>query len=85
MPQRLGEQALGGNLVLEVERGRVDQGEAEGVLLAGALLVDADVDAGGADVGRVAAASLDELCDGRELVLGGPRRDDARVEQEPEE
>lgn len=85
MTQRLGEEALGGDLVLEVERGRVDEGEAEGVLLAAAVVVQVDVDGGGADVGGVAAASLDELCDGRELVLCGPRRDDARVEQEPKE
>lgn len=75
---------LGGMVVGEVEGGGVDKGEGEdvgrGVLVEG----EVDVDGGGANVGGVAAAALDKLCDGGELVLGGGVGDVAGVEEETE-
>lgn len=76
---------LGGKVVGKVEGGGVDEGEGEderrGVWVEG----EVDIDGEGANVGSVAAASLDELCDGSELVLVGREGDVAGVEEEAEE
>ena len=71
-------------VVGKVEGGGVDEGERKKERRRVWVEGEVNVDGGGANVGSVAAAALNELCDGGELVLGGRLRDVAGVEEETE-
>ena len=81
MPEYLHE----GALVVAVERGRVDEGEGEGVLEVGAVGRQVNVDRRGPDMRGVTAAALDELGDRGELIVGDGGGDVAGVEEKAEE
>lgn len=68
-------------LVGKVQGGRVDEGERKDEGLSVWVEGEVDVYGGGANVGGVTAAALDEFCDGGELVLGGCLGDVAGVEE----
>ena len=85
MAEGFAQQPLGRNLVSKVQRRRIDKSQTEGLLLPASVKVQVYVYRRSTYVGGVATATVHELCDGRKLVLGGPRRDDAGVEEEAEE
>ena len=72
-------------LVCEVERGRVDEGELEGLLAVRVVLCQLNIDGYGSEMGGVSGRGVDELCDGGELVLRYGGGKDASVEEETEE
>lgn len=75
---------LGGMVVGKVQGRSVNEGEGKYERRCVWVEGEVDIDGGGANVGSVAAAALDELCDGGELVLGGRMGDVAGVEEETE-
>ena len=71
--------SLGGDLVPGIQGRGVRKGEGNGLMLASFGKVQVNVEGDGADVRGVASTSLDELGDGRELVLRGGWRNVAGV------
>lgn len=85
VPEDVADGPLRCRVVCKVEGGRVNEGEGEGVegvRVGGGQL---DVDGRGPDVGGEAGTTLDELCDGGELFLGGGGGNERGVEEEAEE
>ncbi len=76
---------LGSYLVPDIQGRGVGKGEGNGLMLANFGEVQVHVEGDSADVRGVAGTSLDELGDGRELVLRGGRGDVTGVQEEAEE
>jgi hypothetical protein len=85
MAEGFAQQTLGRNLVSKVQRRRVDKSQTEGLLLPASVKVQVYVYRRSPYVGGMATATVHKLGDGRKLVFGGPRRDNAGVEEEAEE
>jgi hypothetical protein len=85
MADGFAQQPLCRNLVSKVQGRRVDKSQAEGLLLPASVKVQVYVYRRSTYVGGVATATVHEFGDGRKLVLGGPWRDNAGVEEEAEE
>ncbi len=71
VPENVTDYPLGGYIVPEIQGRGVREGEGNGLMLASFGMVQVNVEGDSADVRGVASTSLDELGDGRELVLGG--------------
>jgi hypothetical protein len=71
MPEYLMNSPLGGSLILERQRGCIHERESKDLRCAILVNIMVDIDGCGAYVGCMTAATLHELCDGGELVLGG--------------
>ena len=85
MSHDLRENPLGGMLVLEVQGRSVDEGKTEVVLSATSIRINVDVDRGRPYKRGVAAAPLNELGNGRQLLFGGGLGYDTGIEEEPKE
>jgi len=85
MTESFAQQPLGRNLVSKVQRGCVDKSQTECVLLPASVKIQVYVNGCSPYVGSMATATVDEFCDRGQLVLGGPRGDNAGVEEEAEE
>ncbi len=71
VPENVTNYSLGGYLVPGIQGRCVRKGEGNSLMLASFRKVQINVEGDGADVRGVAGTSLDELGDGRELVLRG--------------
>ena len=71
VPEYVTDYSLGGDLVPDIQGRGVGKGEGNGLMLASFGKVQVNVEGDCADVRGVASTSLDELGDGRELVLRG--------------
>jgi hypothetical protein len=71
VPENVTDYSLGGYLVPGIQGRGVRKGEGKGLMLTRFGKVQVNVEGDGADVRGVASTSLDELGDGRELVLRG--------------
>jgi hypothetical protein len=71
VPENVTDYSLGGCIVPGIQGRGVRKGEGNGLMLASFGKVQVNVEGDGTDVRSVASTSLDELGDGRELVLRG--------------
>jgi hypothetical protein len=81
MPEYLMNSPLSGSFVLERQRGCIHERESKDLRCAILVNIIFDIDGCGAYVGCMTAATLHELCDGGELVLGGRRGDFTGVQE----